>query len=144
MSTVIYLLQIYNFLRNYKEKFRDFRNFIFYLEQWFYQECKFADILELSRCLICDCQCNKVSVLHFSRMGTVSAAEWHFRCLFLQYKRHDAMIEKTKQQRKSSLDTLIEELDEMYIKNGWKVPEWAEPDPTRHRIIVRMPRQQKA
>ena len=54
------------------------------------------------------------------------------------------MIEKTKQQRKSSLDTLIEELDEMYIKNGWKVPKWAKPDPTRHRIIVRMPRQQKA
>ena len=33
--------------------------------------------------------------------------------------------------RKSSLDTLIDRLDEMYIKNGWKVPEWAEPDPTR-------------
>ena len=46
--------------------------------------------------------------------------------------------------RKSSLDTLIEELDEMYIKNGWKVPEWLEPDPTRHRMIVRMPRQKQA
>ena len=34
--------------------------------------------------------------------------------------------------RKSSLDTLIDRLDEMYIKNGWKVPEWAEPDPTRN------------
>ena len=52
--------------------------------------------------------------------------------------------EEKKSTRKSSLDTLIEELDEMYIKNGWKVPEWAEPDPTRHKIIVRMPRQQKA
>ena len=51
--------------------------------------------------------------------------------------------EEKKSTRKSSLDTLIEELDEIYIKNGWKVPEWAEPDPTRHRIIVRMPRQQK-
>ena len=46
--------------------------------------------------------------------------------------------------RKSSLDTLIERLDEMYIKNGWKVPEWAEPDPTRHRMIVRMPEQKQA
>ena len=46
--------------------------------------------------------------------------------------------------RKSSLDTLIDRLDEMYIKNGWKVPEWAEPDPTRHRMIVRMPRQKQA
>ena len=46
--------------------------------------------------------------------------------------------------RKSSLDTLIDRLDEMYIKNGWKVPEWAEPDPTRHRMIVRMPGQKQA
>ena len=46
--------------------------------------------------------------------------------------------------RKSSLDTLIDRLDEMYIKNGWKVPEWAEPDPTRHRMIVRMPEQKQA
>ena len=46
--------------------------------------------------------------------------------------------------RKSSLDTLIGRLDEMYIKNGWKVPEWAEPDPTRHRMIVRMPEQKQA
>ena len=75
----------------------------------------------------------------------MSAAEWHFPRLFLRYKRYDAMTqEEKKSTRKSSLDTLIEELDEMYIKNGWKVPEWAEPDPTRHRIIVRMPRQQKA
>lgn len=63
---------------------------------------------------------------------------------FYDAKRYNAMIEKTKQQRKSSLDTLIEELDEMYIKNGWKVPKWAKPDPTRHRMIVRMPRKQKA
>ena len=53
----------------------------------------------------------------------------------LRYKRHD---------RKSSLDTLIDRLDEMYIKNGWKVPEWAEPDPTRHRMIVKMPRQKSS
>lgn len=53
------------------------------------------------------------------------------------------MIEKKKQQRQSGLDTLIDRLDEMYIKNGWKVPKWAEPALTRHRIIVRMPRQQK-
>ena len=42
--------------------------------------------------------------------------------------------DERKPYRKSSLDTLIDRLDEMYIKNGWKVPEWAEPDPTRHRI----------
>ena len=52
--------------------------------------------------------------------------------------------DEKKSTRKSSLDTLIEELDEMYIKNGWKVPEWLEPDPTRHRMIVRMPRQKQA
>ena len=51
------------------------------------------------------------------------------------------MIPKEKMTVKQlNLDTLIDRLDEMYIKNGWKVPEWAEPDPTRHRIIVRMPR----
>ena len=61
---------------------------------------------------------------------------------FYDIKEYDAMTqEEKKSTRKSSLDTLIEELDEMYIKNGWKVPEWAEPAPTRHRIIVRMPRQ---
>ena len=55
------------------------------------------------------------------------------------------MIPKEKMTVKQlNLVTLIDRLDEMYIKNGWKVPEWAEPDPTRHRIIVRMPRQQKA
>ena len=55
------------------------------------------------------------------------------------------MIQDEKQKKSlSSLDTLIDRLDEMYIKNGWKVPEWAEPDPTRHRMIVRMPRQKQA
>ena len=56
----------------------------------------------------------------------------------LRYKRHDAM---TQDERKH---TLIDRLDEMYIKNGWKVPEWAEPDPTRHRMIVKMPRQKSS
>ena len=56
-----------------------------------------------------------------------------------------AMIPKEKMTVKQlNLDTLIDRLDEMYIKNGWKVPEWAEPDPTRHRMIVRMPEQKQA
>lgn len=55
------------------------------------------------------------------------------------------MIPKEKMAVKQlNLVTLIDRLDEMYIKNGWKVPEWAEPDPTRHRMIVRMPRQKQA
>ena len=52
--------------------------------------------------------------------------------------------DEKKPQRKSGLAALIDRLDEMYIKNGWKVPEWAEPDPNRHRITVRIPRQKKA
>ena len=52
--------------------------------------------------------------------------------------------DEKKLQRKSSLAALIDRLDEMYIKNGWKVPEWAEPDPTRHRMIVKMPRQKSS
>ena len=55
------------------------------------------------------------------------------------------MIPKEKMTVKQlNLVTLIDRLDEMYIKNGWKVPEWAEPDSTRHRMIVRMPRQKQA
>ena len=55
------------------------------------------------------------------------------------------MIPKEKMTVKQlNLVTLIDRLDEMFIKNGWKVPEWAEPDPTRHRMIVRMPEQKQA
>ena len=43
--------------------------------------------------------------------------------------------------RKSSLDTLIEELDEINTRLGLPKPVLAEPELTRHRIIVRMPRQ---
>ena len=47
--------------------------------------------------------------------------------------------------RKSSLDTLIEELDEMFINAGLGGKSvQLEPDPTRHRMIVRMPEQQQA
>ena len=47
--------------------------------------------------------------------------------------------------RKSSLDTLIEELDEMFINAGLGGKSvQLEPDPTRHRMIVRMPRQKQA
>ena len=46
--------------------------------------------------------------------------------------------------RKSSLDTLIDRLDEMYIKNGWKVPEWAEPDPTRPKNRISVLKQTKS
>ena len=51
-------------------------------------------------------------------MGTVSASEWHSPRLFLQYKRHNAMTEKKKQQRQSSLAALIDRLDEMFINAG--------------------------
>ena len=43
--------------------------------------------------------------------------------------------------RKSSLDTLIEELDEINTRLGLPKPVWGEPDPTHHKMIVRMPRQ---
>ena len=47
--------------------------------------------------------------------------------------------------RKSSLDTLIEELDEMFINAGLGGKSvQLEPDPTRHRMIVRMSRQKQA
>ena len=49
--------------------------------------------------------------------------------------------EEKKSTRKSSLDTLIEELDEINTRLGLPKPEWGEPDPTRHRMIVKMPRQ---
>lgn len=62
---------------------------------------------------------------------------------FYDAKRYNAMIEKTKQQRKSSLDTLIEELDEINTRLGLPKPVWGELDPTRHRMIVRMPRKKK-
>ena len=48
--------------------------------------------------------------------------------------------DERKLQRKSSLDTLIDRLDEINTRLGLPKPEWGEPDPTRHRIIVRMPR----
>lgn len=64
---------------------------------------------------------------------------------FYDAKRYNAMIEKTKQQRKSSLATLIERIDAKFIAAGLGGKSVRlKPDPTRHRIIVRMPRQQKA
>ena len=48
----------------------------------------------------------------------MGAAEWHSWCLFLRYKRYDAMTEKKKQQRKSGLAALIDRLDEMFINAG--------------------------
>ena len=63
----------------------------------------------------------------------------------LRYKRHDAMTQdERKPYRKSSLDTLIEELDEINTRLGLPKPEWGEPDPTRHRMIVKMPRQKSS
>ena len=44
----------------------------------------------------------------------------------------------------SKVATLLGEIDEIFIKHGLPKPEWAEPDPTRHRIIVRMARQKQA
>lgn len=53
--------------------------------------------------------------------------------------------DEKKSTRKSSLDTLIEELDEMFINAGLGGKSvQLEPDPTRHRMIVRMPRQKQA
>ena len=47
--------------------------------------------------------------------------------------------------RKSSLDTLIERIDAKFIAAGLGGKSvQLEPDPTRHRMIVRMPRQKQA
>ena len=43
--------------------------------------------------------------------------------------------------RKSRVATLLEEIDAIFIKHGLPKPVLAEPELTRHRIIVRMPRQ---
>ena len=53
--------------------------------------------------------------------------------------------DERKPYRKSSLDTLIDRLDEMFINAGLGGKSvQLEPDPTRHRIIVRMPRQKSS
>ena len=56
------------------------------------------------------------------------------------------MIQDEKQKKSlSSLDTLIDRLDEMFINAGLGGKSvQLEPDPTRHRMIVRMPRQKQA
>ena len=47
--------------------------------------------------------------------------------------------------RKSSLDTLIERIDAKFIAAGLGGKSvQLEPDPTRHRMIVRMPEQKQA
>ena len=47
--------------------------------------------------------------------------------------------------RKSSLDTLIERIDAKFINAGLGGKSiQLEPDPTRHRMIVRMPEQKQA
>ena len=43
-----------------------------------------------------------------------------------------------------NLVTLKERIDKKFIDAGLNGSKWAEPDPTRHRIIVRMPRQKQA
>ena len=43
--------------------------------------------------------------------------------------------------RKSRVATLLEEIDAIFIKHGLPKPVLAEQELTRHRIIVRMPRQ---
>ena len=52
--------------------------------------------------------------------------------------------DEKKPQRKSSLVTLKERIDKKFIDAGLNGSKWAEPDPTRHRMIVRMPRQKQA
>ena len=50
----------------------------------------------------------------------------------------DAMTQnKNSNEGKSKVDILIEELDEMYIRNGWELPVWKEPEPNHHRVIIR-------
>lgn len=47
--------------------------------------------------------------------------------------------------KKSNLDILIGEIDELFINAGLGgKTRMLEPDPNRHRIIVRMPKQKKA
>ena len=91
-------------------------------------------------------RCNKIPALYFSRMGTESAVEWHSLCLFLRYKRHNVMTQEGKGKTKQSrVATLIERIDAKFIAAGLGGKSvQLEPDPTCHRIIVRMPRQQKA
>ena len=53
--------------------------------------------------------------------------------------------DEKKSTRKSSLDTLIERIDAKFIAAGLGGKSvQLEPDPTRHRMIVRMPRQKQA
>ena len=56
------------------------------------------------------------------------------------------MIQDEKQKKSlSSLDTLIERIDAKFIAAGLGGKSvQLEPDPTRHRMIVRMPRQKQA
>lgn len=53
--------------------------------------------------------------------------------------------DEKKSTRKLSLDTLIERIDAKFIAAGLGGKSvQLEPDPTRHRMIVRMPRQKQA
>ena len=52
--------------------------------------------------------------------------------------RMDAMTQNgNESERKSNLDILIEELDAMFIRNGWELPVWEDPEPNHHRVIIR-------
>lgn len=64
----------------------------------------------------------------------------------LRYKRHDAMTQdERKPYRKSRVATLIERIDAKFIAAGLGGKSvQLEPDPTRHRMIVKMPRQKSS
>ena len=52
----------------------------------------------------------------------------------------DAMTQNEDQnKRKSKVDILIERLDAMFIRNGWELPVWVDPEPNQHIILFRLP-----
>ena len=50
----------------------------------------------------------------------------------------DAMTQgERKNERKSKVDISIERLDAIFIEAGLPKPEWLDPEPNRHRVIIR-------
>ena len=69
-----------------------------------------------------------------------------FGVYFYDIKRHNVMTQEGKGKTKQSrVATLIERIDAKFIAAGLGGKSvQLEPDPTRHRIIVRMPRQKSS
>ena len=50
----------------------------------------------------------------------------------------DAMVQNGGQEKgKSKVDILIERLDAIFIEAGLPKPVWVDPEPNRHRVIIR-------